>query len=70
MKTNDIIESLTTLFAELVNGVPAGGGAYILNSGDAGLLKSLDKVSVHEASRSVNGGATIAAHAQHLRRTR
>jgi hypothetical protein len=66
MKTNDITESLTTLFSELVNGASEGGGAYILNSGDAGLLGSLGKLSAAEASRSVNGGATIAAHAQHL----
>jgi hypothetical protein len=39
----------------------------MLNSGDAGLLRSLDKLSAQNASRSVNDGATIAAHAQHLR---
>ena len=66
MKTDYITESLTTLFSELVEGIGKGGGAYILNSGDAGLLRSLDKLSAAEASRSVNGGATIAAHAQHL----
>ena len=66
MKTNDIIESLTTLFSELIDGASEGGNAYILNSGDAGLLRSLDKLSAAEVSRSVNGGATIAAHAQHL----
>lgn len=66
MKTNDVTESLTTLFAELVNGASEGGGAYVLNSGDAGLLRSLDKLSAADASRSVHGGATIAAHAQHL----
>ena len=42
-------------------------GAFILNSGDVGLLRSLDKRSPAEASRSVNDGATIAAHAQHVR---
>ena len=67
MKTNDISGTLTTLFAELVNGAHAPGGAYILNSGDAGLLASLDKLSAAEASQSVQGGATIAAHAQHVR---
>jgi len=39
----------------------------MLNSGDIGLLRSLDALSAVAASRSVNGGATIAAHAQHLR---
>ena len=42
-------------------------GAFILNSGDVGLLRSLDKLSAEDASRSVNDGATIAAHAQHVR---
>jgi hypothetical protein len=32
-----------------------------------GLLRSLDKLSADDASRSVNDGATIAAHAQHVR---
>jgi len=39
----------------------------MLNSGDVGLLRSLDMLSPAAASRSVHGGATIAAHAQHLR---
>ena len=55
------------LFAELADGAAAGGGAFILNSGDVGLLRSLDGLSAGDASRAVNGGATIAAHAQHLR---
>ena len=67
MDTNRTTRALTGLFAELVDGAPAGGDAFILNSGDAGLLRSLDKLSAHDASQSVNGGATIAAHAQHLR---
>jgi len=67
MKTNDIGASLATLFSELVIGANSGGGAFILNSGDAGLLRSLDKLSAADASGSVHGGATIAAHAQHVR---
>jgi hypothetical protein len=67
MQTNDITTSLTTLFSELVNGAPTGGGAFVLNSGDAGLLASLDKLAAADASRSVHHGATIAAHAQHVR---
>ena len=66
MRTNDTSTTLTTLFAELVDGANTPGGAYILNSGDAGLQRSLDKLSAADASRSVNGGATIAAHARHL----
>ena len=57
---------LVRLFAELVDGT-AGHGGFMLNSGDIGLLRSLDKLSAADASRAVNDGATIAAHAQHLR---
>ena len=67
MNTSDITRSLTTLFSELVDGAPGGGGAYILNSGDIGLLRSLSRLSAADASRAVNDGATIAAHAQHVR---
>jgi hypothetical protein len=62
---NDIRPTLERLFSELVNG-PSSSGAFILNSGDAGLLRSLDRISAADASRSVNGGATLAAHAQHV----
>ena len=67
MQTKDLGTSLSRLFSELVDGARDRGNAYILNTGDAGLLKSLDKLSPAEASRSVNEGATIAAHAQHVR---
>jgi hypothetical protein len=66
MRTNDISATLNHLFAELVNGTSPSGG-FMLNSGDIGLLRSLDTLSAADASRSVNGGATIAAHAQHVR---
>ena len=58
---------LTRLFAELVDGAAQQDGAFILNSGDAGLLRSLEKITAAAASRSLDGGASIAAHAQHLR---
>jgi len=67
MNTGDVASTLGTLFAELVDGPPQGGGAFMLNSGDLGLLRSLDKLSARDASQSTNGGATIAAHAQHVR---
>jgi hypothetical protein len=66
MHTAELGSTLARLFSELVNGAAQGGGAFILNSGDAGLLRSLDKLSAADASHSVNGGATIAAHARHL----
>jgi hypothetical protein len=58
---------LSRLFAELTEGAPAGGFAFILNSGDAGLVRSLEQLSAVDASKSSNGGATVAAHAQHVR---
>ena len=39
----------------------------MLNSGDVGLLHSLDRLSPAAASHASDGGATIAAHAQHVR---
>ena len=67
MPTPDVHLALRQLFSELTDGPAERGGAYILNSGDAGLLRSLDKVPAADASHGVNGGATIAAHAQHVR---
>jgi len=68
MQTEDFAQTLGILFAELVDGPPQrGGAAFMLNSGDVGLLRSLDRLSAGEASKSANDGATIAAHAQHVR---
>ena len=66
METKDISPVLAALFSELVDGA-ANDGAFVLNSGDMGLLRSLDKISAADASRAVNDGATIAAHAEHVR---
>ena len=66
MNTRDISRALETLFAELTEGANQPGGAYILNSGDVGFLRSLDKLSAAEASRASLDGATIAAHALHV----
>src|SRR5437762_3451608 len=67
MRTTESSPTLTRLFAELVDGTSGREGAFVLNTGDIGLLRSLDTLSASEASRSVDGGATIAAHVQHLR---
>jgi hypothetical protein len=66
MRTDEITKTLTRLFGELTEGTHPKGG-FVLNTGDIGLLKSLDKLSAADASHAVNGGATIAAHAQHVR---
>jgi hypothetical protein len=67
MNATQLNTALVSLFSELVDGTgDRGGGAFILNSGDIGLLRSLDKLSAADASCSVSDGATIAAHAQHV----
>lgn len=66
MRTDELCKTLTRLFSELTEGTHPKGG-FILNTGDHGLVRSLDKLSAGDASQSSNGGATIAAHAQHLR---
>jgi hypothetical protein len=67
MQTTDASPALSRLFSELVDGTSGSGDAFTLNSGDVGLLRSLERLPAADASRSANGGATIAAHAQHLR---
>jgi hypothetical protein len=66
MNTREITATLDTLFGELVDGA-SQGGAYMLNGGDPGLLGSLDRLSADEASVASAGGATVAAHVDHLR---
>jgi hypothetical protein len=63
---NTLHSSLSLLFAELTDG-PSPDAAYMLNSGDPGLLRSLDGLSAQAASRpSVPGAASIAAHVDHV----
>lgn len=66
MNTAELAETLTTLFTELVDGAPEGM-CYMLNPRDPGLLGSLDRLSAEAASASSEGGATLAAHVEHLR---
>ncbi len=67
MNTAEVNSALVRLFSELVDGASSRTGGFVLNAGDVGLLRSLDKLSAADASRAVNDGATIAAHAQHVR---
>ena len=67
MLTAESSRTLSHLFAELVDGVTSSRGGFMLNTGDLGMLASLDKLSADDASHSANGGATIAAHTQHVR---
>jgi hypothetical protein len=66
MQSRDISQSLITLFGELLYGPERPGQAYMLNTGDLGLLRSLDAISADGASRASQGGASIAAHVDHL----
>jgi hypothetical protein len=66
MRTHDFAPTLSTLFSELAFGAPAAGG-YILNPGDEGLLRSLDKIPAGAASAVTETGSSVAAHADHLR---
>jgi hypothetical protein len=65
MQTGEISSTLTTLLSELVDG-PAREG-YMLNRGDPGLLRSLDRLPASAASQATTGGASIAAHVDHVR---
>lgn len=67
MRTTDLTATLTRLFAELVEGVTDAAGGFVLNSGDVGLLRSLDRITAEDASQTANGGGSIAAHARHVR---
>ena len=67
MNTASMSSTMATLFGELVDGANQPNGAFILNTGDRGVLRSLETLSAADASSSANGGATIAAHAQHVR---
>lgn len=65
MNTSTIASTLHTLATELADGTADSGG-FVLNRGDVGLLASLDRLSAAQASASLHGGATIAAHADHV----
>src|SRR5262249_41778764 len=68
MNTRDLTLALPALFSELVDGsLDPNAGTSMLNRGDEGLLRSLDKLSPSDASTTHAGGATIAAHVDHLR---
>ena len=56
------------IFREVVLGSPdPAARTYLLNQGDGGLLAALESLSAEQASRTGEGGASIAAHVDHLR---
>ena len=61
-----VSNALTHVFSEIANG-PASTGAFLLNRGDPGLLRSVQKLSAAEASAvPASGGGSVAAHVDHL----
>ena len=67
MRTDEVADNLRTLFSELTEGATSPPGGFVLNSGDIGLVRSLGALDAAAASRASQGGATIAAHAEHVR---
>ena len=68
MSTTDSVFqlALSNMLIELFNG-PPGQEAYVLNTGDPGLLRQLDMIDAKAASqRPMAGKTTIAAHVDHL----
>jgi len=65
MNTQPIVRALRTILAEMLHGPTASG--YLLNHNDVGILRSLDRLSAQAASATHGGGASIAAHVDHLR---
>ena len=61
MNTAEISSALGALLSELVDGASKDGG-YMLNPGDEGLLRSLEKLSGADASALTATGSSIAAH--------
>lgn len=68
MKADIFAAVLPTLLRELVEGSPdPSARTYMLNRGEPGLLASLDRLSASAASETHGGGASVAAHVDHLR---
>ena len=65
MRTNELTRILENLFGELMHGV-SGKGGFMLNVGDRGLLRSLERLSGAEASAVTRTGSSIAAHVAHV----
>ena len=66
MNTAEISSALGALLSELVDGASKDGG-YMLNPGDEGMLRSLEKLSGADASVLTATGSSIAAHVDHIR---
>jgi hypothetical protein len=68
MNTAPFSDLLATILSELAFGSDdPKARTYVLNQGDKGLLAALDRLPAAEASKTHDGGASIASHADHLR---
>jgi hypothetical protein len=65
MRTDELTRTFDNLFGELMHGV-SGKGGFMLNVGDRGLLRSLERLSASEASAATRTGSSIAAHVAHV----
>ena len=65
MRTDELTRTLENLFGELMHGV-SGKGGFMLNVGDHGLLRSLERLSAADASAATRTGSSIAAHVAHV----
>jgi hypothetical protein len=65
MRTDELTGTLENLFGELMHGV-SGKGGFMLNVGDRGLLRSLERLSAAEASAPTRTGSSIASHVAHV----
>ncbi|HEX2343474.1 MAG TPA: DinB family protein [Vicinamibacterales bacterium] len=66
MADSEITGALPALLRELLDGADPVT-AWVLNPGDPGLFRSLDKLSAADASAvPATGGSSIAAHVDHL----
>jgi hypothetical protein len=65
MRTDELTRTLENLFGELMHGV-SGKGGFMLNVGDRGLLRSLERLTAADASALTSTGSSIAAHVAHV----
>ena len=63
---SSVSSTIGVLFRELVDG-RSTLEAYVLNEGDVGLLRSLDRLTAAEASHAPAGRASVASHVDHVR---
>jgi hypothetical protein len=66
MRTDELTGTLDNLFGELMHGT-SGQGGFMLNTGDRGLLRSLERLTAADASALTRTGSSIAAHVNHVR---